>query len=575
MIRLFSRPCAVSVEHSIRRLAGQTITTRSASTASSKPPPSKTRKRLVYAAAGLCAVVAYDRAFNESALVRNARAVYILSLIAADYKLNFDPDHDVDALQARVAERVFNLITRNGGLYIKIGQALAMQAQILPPVFQEKFSKLFDMAPQDEWSAVEKVFVQDFGRTPDEVFDSIEHTAIASASVAQVHVARLKGTGEKVAVKIQHPKIEKQVYWDLLTYRSMMWLYDWLFEIPVYFVAQYISDQMQAETDFETEARNSQNMAQKLAGEKSLVGKVYVPKIYGELQSKRVLTIEWIDGVSMSRREELEQRGYSKRWIMDTMVNLFAAQIFSFGVVHCDPHPGNIIIRPRPGKESELQLVLIDHGLYIYEPDKFRKEYSQLWRHMFTFNTAGIESIVSNWGIAQPEAFASMTMLRTYKAGQARDLYGSVNPEMSEEERKKREAFERQKSAADRFKEFINDTTKMPLELVFLGRNMRIVQGCNQLMGSPVNRVKILGQWASRSLARERGLGLRARVVEWTRHVVFTVVVALSDLSFLAARVRQVVFRHKSGFEDVIEQQMRAMARERFGLDIREGAFEG
>ena len=90
------------------------------------------------------------------------------------------------------------------------GQALAMQAAVLPPAYGEAFSTLFDEAPQMSYEEVVAVFQRDFGQNPDEIFDSFERTARASASIATVFKARLK-SGEWVAVKVQKPEIEKQV----------------------------------------------------------------------------------------------------------------------------------------------------------------------------------------------------------------------------------------------------------------------------------------------------------------------------------------------------------------------------
>jgi aarF domain-containing kinase len=133
-------------------------------------------------------------------------------LVAVDYKLNFRPEPflggDITDRHRRNAERLFNLLRQNGGLYLKIGQAIAMQSAVLPPEFQKMFSRMFDDAPQNGWDDVEKVIREDFGgRSPEEVFGVsfsntpgkgvMEKKARASASVAQVHWARLP-TGEYV-----------------------------------------------------------------------------------------------------------------------------------------------------------------------------------------------------------------------------------------------------------------------------------------------------------------------------------------------------------------------------------------
>ena len=114
------------------------------------------------------------------------------------------------------------------GLYLKIGQAIAMQSAILPPEFQKMFARMFDDASQNSWAEVEEVVREDFGKELEEVFGVsfsgeegkgvMEKTARASASVAQVHWARL-GDGREVAIKIQKREIAQQVGWDLWTFK--------------------------------------------------------------------------------------------------------------------------------------------------------------------------------------------------------------------------------------------------------------------------------------------------------------------------------------------------------------------
>ena len=116
------------------------------------------------------------------------------------------------------------------------------RAALLPRPIQEKFAKLFDDAPQVPYPVILKVFLSEFGKPPagpDGIFEEFEEQAVASASVAQVHKAKLKspdGNGAWVAVKIQKPDVSRQVNWDLGAYRIVMWLYDYVFELPVYFV---------------------------------------------------------------------------------------------------------------------------------------------------------------------------------------------------------------------------------------------------------------------------------------------------------------------------------------------------
>lgn len=195
-----------------------------------------TRRLLVLFAVG-GTIYLLDRQVYASGLARSLRTFGTGVLVALDYKLNFrahplpliGSEGGIPELHRRSAERMSDLLRHNGGLYLKIGQAIAMQSAVMPPEFQSMFARMFDDAPQDTWEEVEKVIRQDFGgRDVTEVFGVswagtegkgvMERTARASASVAQVHWARLPD-GREVAVKIQKPEIKKQIGWDLWAFK--------------------------------------------------------------------------------------------------------------------------------------------------------------------------------------------------------------------------------------------------------------------------------------------------------------------------------------------------------------------
>lgn len=206
-------------------------------------------RRLLIVSAISGSVYLIDDYAYAAGIRRSLRTFGLGLLVAADYKLNFrakpilpltvgttssaskasEEEEGIPELHRRNAERLFNLLRQNGGLYLKIGQAIAMQSAVLPPEFQRMFARMFDDAPQDAWEAVEQVIRDDFGgRSAEEVFGVsfagvegkgvMERTARASASVAQVHWARLPD-GREVAVKIQKPEIEKQIGWDLWAFK--------------------------------------------------------------------------------------------------------------------------------------------------------------------------------------------------------------------------------------------------------------------------------------------------------------------------------------------------------------------
>lgn len=194
-------------------------------------------RRLLTLAAAAGVVYVVDSHVYASGLGRSLRTFGTGVLVAADYKINFrakplpliGSDGGIPDLHRRSAERMFDLLRHNGGLYLKIGQAIAMQSAIMPPEFQNMFSRMFDDAPQNSWEEVDRVIREDFGgRGAQDVFGVsfagedgkgvIETTARASASVAQVHWARLPD-GREVALKIQKPEIAKQIGWDLWAFK--------------------------------------------------------------------------------------------------------------------------------------------------------------------------------------------------------------------------------------------------------------------------------------------------------------------------------------------------------------------
>lgn len=192
----------------------------------------KWTRRFAYVTIGIGIIYGVDDQFYASSISRSARTFGLGLLVAVDYKINFRPHpplaESIPALHNRNAERLYNLLRANGGLYLKMGQAIAMQSAVLPPEFQKMFSKMFDDAPQNSWKEVEQVIREDFGKSAEELFGVsftgdpemgvMEKTARASASVAQVHWARLKD-GREVAVKVQKREIAQQVGWDLWAFK--------------------------------------------------------------------------------------------------------------------------------------------------------------------------------------------------------------------------------------------------------------------------------------------------------------------------------------------------------------------
>ncbi len=391
----------------------------------------------------------------------------------------------------------------------------------------------------------------------------------------------------------------------------------------MYSLVPYISERLLLETDFENEADNAERMADLVSNEPRLSGRVYIPKVYRELSSKRVMTAEWIEGVRLSDKEALTASWRGKRqqgspgyrgsslessnngtvaeslrnrtaeeklkpsrdyWrgkdgkgglglslkdVMTTMIDLFSAQMFLWGWVHCDPHPGNVFVRRLPSGKPEV--VLIDHGLYIHMEPEFRHQYALFWKSLMTFDNKTLGKIVESWGINNADIFASATLMRPYTGGDM-TTSNEIKKGLTGKEQAER-AYEMQQKMRKGIKAILGDEKKWPQELIFIGRNLRIVQGNNQFLGSPVNRIKITGNWASRALVESPDLSWSEKWANFGRHVIFKFVLFSSDVVFYTSKVRQ-WFGFGRGMEDDIERQMQHMAKD-FGVELNHSVFEG
>jgi aarF domain-containing kinase len=154
------------------------------------------------------------------------------------------------------------------------------------------------------------------------------------------------------------------------------------------------------------------------------------------------------------------------------MIDLFCAQIFRWGWVHCDPHPGNIFIRPHPLHPHRPQLVLIDHGLYVKLTPEFRRQYSELWKALLAMDLSTLFRVAGQWGIGAPDLFASSVLLKPVSIGNNnKDKNGDTKGK--EQQPKQLSQYDASMQLKGKLKTFLVDTDKMPKELIFVGRNMR------------------------------------------------------------------------------------------------------
>ncbi|MBX7203307.1 MAG: AarF/ABC1/UbiB kinase family protein [Bacteroidia bacterium] len=231
-----------------------------------------------------------------------------------------------------------------GPAWVKFGQILSNRPGLLPDELTEELSKLQDkVAPVTEQEAA-KVIFDTFGKTTQALFKSFNPVPIASASIAQVHLATLH-TGEQVAVKIQRPGIEEIIKGDLLLMRDIAVLMtrskDFATLKPRQLVDVFEKSILE-ELDFEAEQGHLIWFGTQLADDKT----IRIPRVFQELSNKKVITLEYLEGIKISQTGRLKAAGYDLKLIARNGFEAYFKQIFEWGYFHADPHPGNLLVLP-------------------------------------------------------------------------------------------------------------------------------------------------------------------------------------------------------------------------------------
>ena len=253
------------------------------------------------------------------------------------------------------AKECAELLVDLGPAFIKAGQALSTRPDIVPPVLLEELAQLQDQLPGFDSNLAMACIEEDLGAPVDDLFDELEREPISAASLGQVHRGVLNN-GQKVAVKVQRPGLREQITLDLYIVRNIAaWLNINIKLIRSDLVAliDELGRRVFEEMDYLNEASNAETFAE-LHNHNP---RIAVPKIFRDVTSRRVLTMEWIDGVKLTNLKAVRELGIDPEDMVEVGVSCSLQQLLEHGFFHADPHPGNLLAL------SDGRLCYLDFGM--------------------------------------------------------------------------------------------------------------------------------------------------------------------------------------------------------------------
>ena len=409
----------------------------------------------------------------------------------------------IPEVHRRNARRIEKTILDLKGLFIKVGQMLSIMSNFLPEEFTGGLEGLQDAVPPHPYQAIEQRFLEEFKKTPREIFAEFDEQPIASASLGQVHVARLKD-GTKVAVKVQYPEIDDVVRSDLKTLKRIFGILHLFF--PVYGlrgVYQEIAEVILGELDYTEEGKNLEIIKKNFEKDNNLI----FPDVYWEHSSPKILTLRFMEGTKISSVEELRKRGVDPTVVATKIIHAYCKQIFIDGIYHADPHPGNILVQKDGGGPDSVKIVLVDFGATARISEKMRNGMTHFAEGVIKRDTRLLASAMREMGfVARQDAFEPFEQLVDY-------FYEKISNIKIENFRKidlthfqnLEELLELRKFKIS-FKDLMT-SFHVPKDWILIERSLLLLLGLCAILDPKLNPIEIVLPYVEKFVLRDRTFG--------------------------------------------------------------------
>lgn len=435
---------------------------------------------------------------------RFGRTAITVASIAADYKLSTkrlsslnDEDQRTQwsECHTRSAKKLLDLCCSNGGVFVKVGQHIGALDYVVPPEYCDVLKVLHSRAPESSMDQVKRVIKEELGRPLEEIFSQFDEMPLGTASLAQVHKAVLRETGETVAVKVQHPYVKKHSLVDMTTMDMLVKFVAKIFpDFSFLWLAEEMKINLPLELNFETEGKNAERVSRLF----SKFDWLKIPQVYWPLTRTRLLTMEYVDGSEVTNREYVMANNLNPRVISQHLSTLYCEMIFSEGYIHCDPHPGNILVRPSP---NGAQVVLLDHGLYTTLQEEFKFNYCNLWLSIINGDHEEIKKWAQELGAGDLYPILACILAAKPWESLMRGLTKPGNKVSSSEEKK-----QLRKYAVEYFPEIAKILARVNRQMLLVLKTNDLLRGIEGALGTRGEKTSLLNmsKYCVRSVYNEQ-----------------------------------------------------------------------
>jgi predicted unusual protein kinase regulating ubiquinone biosynthesis (AarF/ABC1/UbiB family) len=438
------------------------------------------------------------------------------------------PDSDV-LIEVLVAFR--ETAVELGVLMIKLGQFLSSRADLLPEKAIAVLSSLQDEVPPAPFSHVVQVIESELGKPVEDVFSLLERKCTAAASLGQVHKAILASTGETVAVKIQRPNIDQLVRMDLSALKFVIWVImrfvnmnDFIDLMGVYYEFQRT---VYEEIDYVREAANAKRFKEMFKDDPM----IYIPRVYNEYVSTRMLVLEWIDGIKINDYTALDAAGINRLEVAKRTVCAYFYQFFEAGFFHADPHPGNILVKKGSAGDGPI-VTFVDFGMVGSLTKNMKRLMKDVFLAFITRDTRSLVHALSQLGFIDERA-----NLATFERAMSQVIeryYSMTMGEVSE--------LGIPEMVQDIGYLLYGQPFHIPAQFAFTGRAVGILAGVSTGLAPEFNFVEVATPYA------RKFLGLDARGAQQTLQQLFSQLLDTGRVLLALPRsLEQVMTRLESG----------------------------